>query len=137
MGRKKIVKEKELLAAIADSRGFYSVIAERLGVAWATVKSAVEESDAAQLAIRAEEEKTLDFVEGKAIARIKADDGAMIRFYLATKGKKRGYTYEERIEDNDAENDEPLQVICDGEEVDPQPINAETETAQPNAEADA
>ena len=95
MGRKKIVKETELLAAIADSRGFYSVIAERLGVAWATVKSAVEESDAAQLAIRAEEEKTLDFVEGKAIARIKADDGAMIRFYLATKGKKRGYTYDE------------------------------------------
>ena len=95
MGRKKIVKEKELLAAIADSRGFYSVIAERLGVAWATVKSSVEESDAAQLAIRAEEEKTLDFVEGKAIARIKADDGAMIRFYLATKGKKRGYTYDE------------------------------------------
>ena len=95
MGRKKIVKEKELLAAIADSRGFYSVIAERLGVAWATVKSAVEESDAAQLAIRAEEEKTLDFVEGKAIARIKADDGAMIRFYLATKGKKRGYTYDD------------------------------------------
>ena len=95
MGRKKIVKEKELLAAIADSRGCYSVIAERLGVAWATVKSAVEESAAAQLAIRAEEEKTLDFVEGKAIARIKADDGAMIRFYLATKGKKRGYTYDE------------------------------------------
>lgn len=125
MGRKKIVKEKELLAAIADSRGFYSVIAERLGVAWATVKSAIEESDAAQLAIRAEEEKTLDFVEGKAIARIKADDGAMIRFYLATKGKKRGYTYEERIEDTDTDNDEPLQVICDGEEVDPQPINAE------------
>ena len=95
MGRKKIVKEKALLAAIADSRGFYSVIAERLGVAWATVKSAVEESDAAQLAIRAEEEKTLDFVEGKAIARIKADDGTMIRFYLATQGKKRGYTYDE------------------------------------------
>ena len=95
MGRKKIVKEKELLAAIADSHGFYSVIAERLGVAWATVKSAVEESEDAQLAIRAEEEKTLDFVEGKAIARIKADDGAMIRFYLATKGKKRGYTYDE------------------------------------------
>ena len=119
MGRKKIVKEKELLAAIADSRGFYSVIAERLGVAWATVKSAVEESDAAQLAIRAEEEKTLDFVEGKAIARIKADDGAMIRFYLSTKGKKRGYTYEDKLEDDDTTEDNTLNVICDGEEVDP------------------
>ena len=119
MGRKKIVKEKELLAAIADSRGFYSVIAERLGVAWATVKSAIEESSAAQIAIKAEEEKTLDFVEGKAIARIKADDGAMIRFYLATKGKKRGYTYDEKLEADDSAEDNTLNVICDGEEVDP------------------
>ena len=118
MGRKKIVKEKELLAAIADSRGFYSVIAERLGVAWATVKSAVEESDAAQLAIRAEEEKTLDFVEGKAIARIKADDGAMIRFYLATKGRQRGYTYEEEEPAHGIESDdnELKIVIEDGDE---------------------
>ena len=125
MGRKKIVKEKELLAAIADSRGFYSVIAERLGVAWATVKSAVEESDASQLAIRAEEEKTLDFVEGKAIARIKADDGAMIRFYLATKGKKRGYTYDETTATAEA-------VIADTE------VNISVNGGEPApAEADA
>jgi len=117
MGRKKIVKEKELLAAIADSRGFYSVIAERLGVAWATVKSAIEKSDAAQLAIRAEEEKTLDFVEGKAIARIKADDGAMIRFYLATKGKKRGYTYEEEPAHGIESDDNELKIVIeDGDE---------------------
>ena len=122
MGRKKIVKEKELLAAIVDSRGFYSVIAERLGVAWATVKSAIEESSAAKLAIQAEEEKTLDFVEGKAIARIKADDGAMIRFYLATKGKKRGYTYEEKLEADESSEDSDINVVCgtpDAEPVDP------------------
>ena len=95
MGRKKLVKEKDLLAAIVDSRGFKSVIAERLGVTWNTVDSAIKASEAAQLAMIAEDEKTLDFVEGKAIQRIKNDDGAMIRFYLATKGKKRGYTYDE------------------------------------------
>ena len=127
MGRKKIVKEKELLAAIVDSRGFYSVIAERLGVAWATVKSAIEESSAAQLAIKAEEEKTLDFVEGKAIARIKADDGAMIRFYLATKGKKRGFTYDDKLDgDDDTTEDNNVNVICDGEDVEPvNPATAE------------
>jgi hypothetical protein len=116
MGRKKIVKEKELLAAIVDSRGFYSVIAERLGVAWATVKSAIEESSAAQLAIQAEEEKTLDFVEGKAISRINEGDGTMIRFYLATKGKKRGYTYEDKLEDDDAEDNELTIEIVDGDD---------------------
>ena len=119
MGRKKIVKEKELLAAIVDSRGFYSVIAERLGVAWATVKSAIEESSAAQIAIKAEEEKTLDFVEGRAIARIKADDGAMIRFYLATKGKKRGYTYDEKLETDESAEDSNINVVCNTPEVEP------------------
>jgi predicted transcriptional regulator len=137
MGRKKIVKEKQLLAAIVGSRGVVSTIAERLGMNWHTVRHAIDENEKAREALAAEEESALDFVENKAYERIEAGDGTMIRFYLATKGKKRGYTYEERIEDNDAENDEPLQVICDGEEVDPQPINAETETAQPNAEADA
>ena len=126
MGRKKIVKEKELLAAIADSRGFYSVIAERLGVAWATVKSAIDESSAAQLAIKAEEEKTLDFVEGKAIARIKADDGAMIRFYLATKGKKRGYTYDEKLETDESAEDSNINVVCDTPDAEPvDPATAE------------
>ena len=126
MGRKKIVKEKELLAAIVDSRGFYSVISGRLGVAWATVKSAIEESSAAQLAIKAEEEKTLDFVEGKAIARIKADDGAMIRFYLATKGKKRGYTYDEKLETDESAEDSNINVICDTPDVEPvDPATAE------------
>ena len=126
MGRKKIVKEKELLAAIVDSRGFYSVIAERLGVAWATVKSAIEESSAAKLAIQAEEEKTLDFVEGKAIARIKADDGAMIRFYLATKGKKRGFTYEEKLETDESAEDSNINVVCDTPDAEPvDPATAE------------
>ena len=126
MGRKKIVKEKELLAAIVDSRGFYSVIAERLGVAWATVKSAIEESSAAKLAIQAEEEKTLDFVEGKAIARIKADDGAMIRFYLATKGKKRGYTYDEKLETDESTEDSNINVVCDTPDAEPvDPATAE------------
>ena len=49
----------------------------------------------------------------------------MIRFYLATTGKKRGYKYEERLEDDDNNADEsPLNIICDGEEVDPAPIEA-------------
>ena len=88
MGRKKVVREKELLAAIKDSSGFYSVSAKRLGCSWHAVQNAIERSPEAQQALLDEEETTLDFVEGKALARIKADDGAMIRFYLATKGKK-------------------------------------------------
>ena len=119
MGRKKVVREKELLAAIKDSSGFYSVIAKRLGCSWHAVQNAIERSPEAQQALLDEEETTLDFVEGKALARIKAEDGAMIRFYLATKGKKRGYTYEDKLETDESAEDSNVNVICDGEEVDP------------------
>jgi hypothetical protein len=130
MGRKKQLKEKDLLEAIKGSRGFKSTIAARLHVDWHTVDKAINASEAAQQAIKDEEENTLDFVEGKALSRINEGDGAMIRFYLATKGKKRGYTYEEQLEGDDAEDDEPLSVICDGEEVDPAPIGFTTEVCK-------
>ena len=126
MGRKKVVREKELLAAIKDSSGFYSVIAKRLGCSWHAVQNAIERSPEAQQALLDEEETTLDFVEGKALARIKAEDGAMIRFYLATKGKKRGYTYDEKLEADESAEDNSINVICDGEDVEPvDPVTVE------------
>ena len=119
MGRKRKIKEKDLLENIAGSNGFYSIIAARLHVDWHTVDKAIKDSPAAQEAIKDETETTLDFVEGKAIERIKSGDGAMIRFYLATKGKKRGFTYEEKLEADESAEDNNINVICDGEEVDP------------------
>lgn len=130
MGRKRIVKEKELLAAIEGCRGIISTVAARLHVGWHTAERAINDSEKAREAMSDEEETTLDFVEGKAIQRINEGDGAMIRFYLATKGKKRGYTYEEQLEGDDAEDDEPLHVVCDGEEVDPAPIGFNTEVCK-------
>lgn len=119
MGRKKKVKENDLLEAIKGSRGFYSTIAARLHVNWHAVENAVRDSVAAQEAIKAEEETTLDFVEGKAIQRINDGDGAMIRFYLATKGKRRGYTYEEEPPHADENDDEQINVTVNGEPITP------------------
>ena len=113
MGRKKILKEKQLIEAIHGSRGFKSVIAQRLHCNWHTVDEAIKASPAAQLAMQEEDETTLDFVEGKAITKINEGDGAMIRFYLATKGKKRGYTYEEKLETDEAADDNNINIITD------------------------
>ena len=125
MGRRKQLKEKDLLEAIKDSRGFKSTIAARLHVDWHTADKAIKEYPDAMEALNDERESVLDFTEGKAIERIKDGDGAMIRFMLATKGKKRGYTYEERLEGDEDDDNEPLSIICDGEEVDPQPVEAD------------
>lgn len=124
MGRKRKIKEKDLLEKIYGSNGFYSVIASRLNVDWHTVDKAIKDSPAAQEAIKSETETTLDFVEGKAIERIKDGDGAMIRFYLATKGKKRGFTYDEKLGADETAEDNNINVICDGPEVDPVSIEA-------------
>lgn len=126
MGRKRKIKEKDLLEKIAGSNGFYSVIASRLHVDWHTVDKAIKDSPAAQEAIKAETEKTLDFVEGKAIERIKDGDGAMIRFYLATKGKKRGFTYNEKLEADETAEDSNINVVCDTPDAEPvDPATAE------------
>ena len=119
MGRKKSIKEKDLLAAIEDSNGFVTTIAARLHCSWHAADNAIKASALALQAIKDEEEKTLDFVEGKAIKKINEGDGAMIRFYLATKGKKRGFTYDEKMEADETAEDNEVNVICDGEEVDP------------------
>ena len=125
MGRKHILKEKELLENIRGSYGIISTVAARLHCDWHTVDNAIKMYPSCIQALADENESVLDFTEGKAIERIKDGDGTMIRFMLATKGKKRGYTYEERIEDTDGENDDaPLNIICDGKEVNPKPIEA-------------
>ena len=126
MGRKKSIKEKDLLAAIEDSNGFVTTIAARLHCSWHAADNAIKASAAALQAIKDEEEKTLDFVEGKAINKINEGDGAMIRFYLATKGKKRGYTYDEKLEADESAEDNNINVICDTPDAEPvDPATAE------------
>ena len=119
MGRKRILKKKELLEAIQGSYGIISTIAARLHCNWHTVDETIKLYPECMQALADENESILDFTEGKAIERIKEGDGTMIRFMLATKGKKRGYTYEDKLEDDDTTEDSTLNVICDGEEVDP------------------
>ena len=126
MGRKKSIKEKDLLAAIEDSNGFVTTIAARLHCSWHAADNAIKASAAALQAIKDEEEKTLDFVEGKAIKKINEGDGTMIRFYLATKGKKRGFTYDEKLETDESAEDSNINVVCDTPDVEPvDPATAE------------
>jgi hypothetical protein len=128
MGRKRILKKNELLEAIKGSYGIISTIAARLHCNWHTVDETIKLYPECMQALADENETVLDFTESKAIERIKDGDGTMIRFMLATKGKKRGYTYEDKLEDDAAGEDSTINVICDGEEVEPvDPATAESD----------
>lgn len=126
MGRKRILKKKELLDNIRGSYGIISTIAARLHCNWHTVDETIKLYPECMQALADENETVLDYTEGKAIERIKDGDGAMIRFMLATKGKKRGYTYEDKLEADESAEDNNVNVIYDGEDVEPvDPATAE------------
>ena len=119
MGRKHKLKEKELLENIKGSYGIISTIAARLHVDWHTVDDTIKMYPSCMQALADENESVLDFTEGKAIERIKDGDSVMIRFMLATKGKKRGYTYEDKLEADESAEDNNVNVICDTPDVEP------------------
>ena len=126
MGRKHKLKEKELLENIKGSYGIISTIAARLHVDWHTVDDTIKMYPSCMQALADENESVLDFTEGKAIERIKDGDSVMIRFMLATKGKKRGYTYEDKLEADETADDNNINVVCDTPDVEPvDPATAE------------
>ena len=126
MGRKHKLKEKELLENIKGSYGIISTIAARLHVDWHTVDDTIKMYPSCMQALADENESVLDFTEGKAIERIKDGDSVMIRFMLATKGKKRGYTYDEKMEADETAEDNNVNVICDTPDAEPvDPVTVE------------
>ena len=127
MGRKKkIYKKADILEAIKGSGGIVTTVALALNCDWHTAKANIEKDEETREAFDGELETGLDLVEGKAYAQAKNGDGAMIRFILATKGKKRGYTYNEKLDGDGSAEDNNVNVIYDGKEVEPvDPATAE------------
>lgn len=113
MGRHRNFKKKDVLDAIDGSYGIVSTVAAKLHCNWHTADEYIKKWPETLQALSDEEESKLDFVEGKAIKKINEDDGAMIRFYLATKGKKRGFTYDEKLEADETAEDKELNIITD------------------------
>ena len=83
--------KNDVLKAVEGCSGIISTVAGRLGCDWHTAKKYINQWTETRRAYADSMETVLDFVEGKAIERVKEGDGSMIRFILATKGRKRGY----------------------------------------------
>ena len=116
--------KKIVLKAIKDSYGVVGTIAGRLACDWNTAKRYIDKWPETQQAILDERESYLDMTENACIDRIKNGDGQMIRFVLATVGKKRGYTYEDGAGNgDDATADTEVNINLEGGE--PAPVEAD------------
>ena len=115
--------KKTVLKAIKDSYGVVGTIAGRLGCEWATARRYIEKWPETQQAILDERENYLDITENACIDRIKQGDGQMIRFVLATVGKKRGYGTEDAGNDGaGGQTDTEVNISVNGGE--PAPAEA-------------
>jgi hypothetical protein len=85
-------KAQQFIDAIPGTGGIITAIARKVGCAWHTVKKYIDTYATVQAAYQDECESILDLAEAKVISAIKNDDGQMIRYYLSTKGKRRGYS---------------------------------------------
>ena len=91
-----IYRAQQFIDAIPGSAGIITTIAKRVGCAWHTAKKYIEKYATAKRAYEDECESILDLAEVQVIKQLQRGDGSMLRWYLSTKGKNRGYV--ERVE---------------------------------------
>lgn len=88
----------QVLEAIKGSMGIMSSIAKKLGCGWHTAERYVNKWECTKRAYQDEDNRSLDLSESKMLAAIDNGDGPMIRFHLATKGRRRGYVQKQEME---------------------------------------
>ena len=123
MGRQRVFKKKEVLDAIKGSNGIVSNVSKRLKCDWHTADNFIKKWPETMQALADERESYLDLTESACIDRINAGDGQMIRFVLATLGKKRGYGTEETPADT-AGDDTAVNISVEGGEPAPVEVDA-------------
>ena len=116
--------KKVVLAAIKDSYGVVGTVAKHLKCDWTTAKKYIEKWPETTQAMADARESYLDMTENACIDRINAGDGQMIRFVLATLGKKRGYGTEDAATDASGATDTEVNISVNGGEPAPAEANA-------------
>jgi hypothetical protein len=90
--------DEEMMTAIKGSCGIVSNIAEKLGCDWGTAKRYLDMSEPVKQAYANESERVIDKAENKLQAAIDSGDMQMVKWYLATKGKRRGYVEKQEVD---------------------------------------
>ena len=109
MGRKPYTT-KQFIKVIPGTGGIISVIARKVGCDWRTAHKYCNEYPTVNAVLQAEKESVLDLAEAQVIEAIRNGDMSIVKFYLTTIGKNRGYS--ERHEVSGPEGTEiPIRVI--------------------------
>ena len=110
-GKKINYTKEQILQAIEKSDGIILNVANELNCSWDTARKYINKWQETKRALNDATEAAIDRCESKLFEKIEAGDGQMIRFFLATKGKHRGYTERQELTGADGEPIRHLVVI--------------------------
>lgn len=97
-GRRVKYTYEEVRQALTDCRGMVTYAAKKLGTTWDTLTKYIKENPKLESHIIALQERRLDYAESKLDSLIDKEDKTAIIFFLKTKGKKRGYVEDEKMD---------------------------------------
>ena len=100
-------QKKEFLKLLEMSLGVVSPACEKFGIDRGTYYIWLQE-DWFKEAVDSINEKAIDFTEGMMFQGIKKGDTSLIKYYLSTKGKKRGY-----VERQEVQHDTPTKLVIE------------------------
>jgi len=103
---------QQFIDAIPGTGGIVATIARRVGCVWHTAKKYIEAYPTVQQVYQDECEAVLDLAESVVIEAIHDRDMQMVRYYLSTKGKHRGYTEKQQFEHSGPDGG-PQHIILD------------------------
>lgn len=113
MGRFAGLTKAQVIKAIKKSSGIVSTIASRLGCSWHTAESLIAKWPETKEAYKEEQEVVLDMAEGQVIQSIASGDMSTTKWYLAKKGRRRGYDDLRPIDDDSPEDDGIIKIVID------------------------
>lgn len=90
--------KKEFLKILRGKMGIISLACSSTGILPETVDQWIREDPEFQRDLSLCNEAALDFVESRMFEKINEGDSRLIRFFLETRGKKRGYVTKKEIE---------------------------------------
>lgn len=117
--RNDAARKNAFLHELTKSLGCALAACQKTGVARSECETWLQEDAEFAEKVHAIAEDALDYVEGKMFEKIKNGDARLIKFYLESKGKKRGYgkteTASKKKEEEDDKHNAPIAFLTEDE----------------------
>ena len=112
-------RKEAMIETLKKCLGVVSAAVDKVGIARSTHYEWLLSDPEYKAAVDEIAERAIDFVETKMFEGVNNNDSGLIKYYLSTKGKSRGYVerQENRQVDGEGNDIKPTVLIYNGQEI--------------------